>query len=105
MRWILLLVLSAGLLLAAACDEEGDAKSMPTATVEVQATDISPSSTIPQTNNCHPSYPDVCLQSNAGDYDCAGGSGNGPNYVSGPITVLPPDPFDLDRDGDGVRCE
>lgn len=30
---------------------------------------------------------------------------NGPNYVDGPIRVRPPDPFDLDRDGDGVGCE
>jgi micrococcal nuclease len=55
--------------------------------------------------NCHPSYPSVCLKINAGDYDCAGGSGNGPNYVRGPIVVLPPDPFGLDRDGDGIGCE
>jgi endonuclease YncB( thermonuclease family) len=55
--------------------------------------------------NCHPSYPTVCLKINAGDYDCAGGSGNGPNYVRGPIKVLPPDPFGLDRDGDGIGCE
>jgi hypothetical protein len=55
--------------------------------------------------NCDPSYPDVCLDPNASDYDCAGGSGNGPKYVEGPIQVRPPDPFDLDRDGDGVGCE
>lgn len=55
--------------------------------------------------NCHPSYPSVCLEIGIGDYDCAGGSGNGPNYVKGPIIVLPPDPFDLDRDGDGIGCE
>jgi hypothetical protein len=55
--------------------------------------------------NCDPSYPDVCLDPNAVDYDCAGGSGNGPRYVSGPIRVRPPDPFDLDREGDGWGCE
>jgi hypothetical protein len=55
--------------------------------------------------NCDPAYPDACLHDGIGDYDCAGGSGNGPNYVRGPIRVLPPDPFDLDRDGDGVGCE
>ena len=53
----------------------------------------------------YPSYPDVCLDPEATDYDCAGGSGNGPEYVRGPIRVLPPDPFDLDREGDGVGCE
>jgi len=55
--------------------------------------------------NCDPSYPDVCLNPNAEDYDCAGGSGNGPLYVEGPISVSPPDPFGLDADGDGVGCE
>lgn len=54
---------------------------------------------------CEPSYPDTCLKSGIGDYDCENGSGNGPNYVSGPIEVLPPDPFGLDRDKDGVGCE
>ena len=56
-------------------------------------------------NNCDPSYPDQCLQDGIGDYDCAGGSGNGPNYVSGPVTVTGSDPFGLDADGDGVGCE
>jgi hypothetical protein len=56
-------------------------------------------------SNCDPAYPGSCLHDGIGDYDCAGGSGNGPNYVSGPIRVRPPDPFDLDRDGDGLGCE
>ena len=55
--------------------------------------------------SCDPSYPDVCLDPDAVDYDCAGGSGNGPRYVDGPIRVRPPDPFDLDREGDGWGCE
>jgi hypothetical protein len=55
--------------------------------------------------NCDPAYPDACLHDGIGDYDCAGGSGNGPNYVEGPIRVRAPDPFGLDRDGDGVGCE
>lgn len=54
---------------------------------------------------CHSSYKGACLKKNAGDYDCAGGSGNGPNYVRGPIRVVGADPFDLDRDGDGIACE
>jgi hypothetical protein len=52
-----------------------------------------------------PSYPDVCLDPNAEDDDCAGGSGNGPRFVEGPTRVRPPDPFDLDREGDGWGCE
>jgi hypothetical protein len=55
--------------------------------------------------DCDPSYPDVCLDPAVEDYDCAGGSGNGPEYVEGPIRVRPPDPFDLDREGDGWGCE
>ncbi len=55
--------------------------------------------------DCDPSYPDVCLDPSAEDYDCAGGSGNGPEYVEGPIRVRPPDPFGLDADGDGWGCE
>jgi hypothetical protein len=56
--------------------------------------------------DCHPSYPDVCLRPDASDYDCEGGSGNGPYYVSGPLRVLPPDPFELDgNDDDGWGCE
>jgi hypothetical protein len=54
---------------------------------------------------CDPAYPDVCLRAGIGDYDCEGGSGNGPNYVRGPIRVLAPDPFGLDRDHDGTGCE
>jgi hypothetical protein len=59
----------------------------------------------PSGTACDPSYPDVCLHDGIGDYDCARGSGDGPNYVTGPIRVKPPDPFGLDRDGDGVGCE
>ena len=55
--------------------------------------------------NCHPSYAGVCLQMGIGDYDCAGGSGNGPNYVRGPFGVVGYDEFGLDRDRDGIGCE
>jgi hypothetical protein len=41
----------------------------------------------------------------ASDVDCAGGSGNGPAYVSGPVHVKTFDIYGLDRDGDGVGCE
>jgi Excalibur calcium-binding domain len=41
------------------------------------------------------------------DYDCAGGSGNGPGYAPEGVRVVEPgrDPFGLDRDGDGEGCE
>jgi hypothetical protein len=56
------------------------------------------------TRNCHPSYQGACLDPNASDYDCAGGSGNGP-YYTGPVRVVGPDVFGLDADGDGYGCE
>jgi hypothetical protein len=39
------------------------------------------------------------------DVDCAGGKGNGPSYVQGPVYVTGVDVYELDRDGDGVACE
>jgi endonuclease YncB( thermonuclease family) len=47
---------------------------------------------------------DPCLTPGP-DVDCAGGSGDGPRYVNGPVYVNGDDPYDLDRDGDGVACE
>ena len=41
----------------------------------------------------------------ASDVDCAGGSGNGPAYVKGPVRVIGSDIYDLDRDGDGIGCD
>ena len=54
-------------------------------------------------SNCHPSY-SGCLNPNASDYDCAGGSGNGP-YYTGKVRVVGPDVYGLDRDHDGWGCE
>ncbi|TNH37540.1 excalibur calcium-binding domain-containing protein [Paracoccus haeundaensis] len=54
--------------------------------------------------DCHPSYALVCVPV-ASDVDCASGSGNGPAYVQGPVEVVGPDVYDLDRDGDGIACE
>jgi tetratricopeptide (TPR) repeat protein len=55
-------------------------------------------------NDCHPSYEGACLKPDSPDYDCAGGSGDGPDYT-GPVRVVGDDPYDLDRDGDGYACE
>lgn len=54
--------------------------------------------------NCDPNYSGACVPI-ASDVDCAGGSGNGPAYVQGPVTVVGTDIYDLDRDGDGIGCE
>ncbi|WP_327639707.1 G5 domain-containing protein [Kribbella sp. NBC_00482] len=41
----------------------------------------------------------------ASDVDCSGGSGNGPEYVDGPIDVIGSDIYRLDADHDGIACE
>ena len=80
-------------------------KPSPTPVKKPSPTPAIQSSQSTTNSGCDPSYPDVCIPPGAADYDCAGGSGNGPNYINGPIRVLPPDPHDLDRDGDGIGCE
>jgi hypothetical protein len=55
--------------------------------------------------DCHPSYEGACVPDGVSDVDCAGGSGNGPYYVRGPVYVVGPDEYELDRDGDGIACE
>ena len=57
-----------------------------------------------QPPGCHPSYKGACLDPNASDYDCAGGSGNGPEYT-GTVRVVGYDEYGLDADGDGIGCE
>ncbi|MEW2430201.1 G5 domain-containing protein [Micromonospora sp. NPDC047644] len=57
----------------------------------------------PQSSKCDPNY-SGCVPI-ASDVDCAGGSGNGPAYVRGPIRVIGDDIYDLDRDGDGIACD
>jgi resuscitation-promoting factor RpfB len=53
---------------------------------------------------CDPNYSGACVPV-ASDVDCAGGSGNGPAYVDGPVRVIGSDIYDLDRDGDGIGCD
>ena len=52
---------------------------------------------------CDPNY-SGCVPI-ASDVDCAGGGGNGPEYVRGPVKVIGGDIYRLDGDGDGVACE
>jgi micrococcal nuclease len=70
------------------------------ATVAVTPTTAAPSS------GCHSSYTGACVPTGFSDVDCAGGSGNGPGYVSGKnFRVVGPDVYGLDADGDGIACE
>jgi micrococcal nuclease len=48
--------------------------------------------------NCDPSYPGVCIAPAPPDLDCG-------DIPYRRFQVLPPDPHNFDRDGDGVGCE
>jgi hypothetical protein len=54
---------------------------------------------------CDRNYSGRCLKPDVSDYDCAGGSGNGPYYVQGPVRIVGNDHYRLDADGDGIACE
>ncbi|WP_229399669.1 G5 domain-containing protein [Micromonospora okii] len=56
-----------------------------------------------QQRRCDPNY-SGCVPI-ASDVDCAGGGGNGPAYVTGPVKVIGVDIYDLDRDNDGYGCD
>jgi resuscitation-promoting factor RpfB len=53
-------------------------------------------------SNCTPGY-SPCLPP-ASDYDCLGGTGDGPEYT-GFVRVTGSDPYGLDADGNGYGCE
>ena len=55
-------------------------------------------------DECDPNYSGACVPI-ASDVDCAGGNGNGPANVAGPVMVIGDDIYGLDRDGDGVACD
>jgi hypothetical protein len=59
--------------------------------------------TVTAGSSCTPGY-SPCIPIGS-DVDCAGGSGDGPRYVVGPVYVTGSDPYDLDADGDGIGCE
>ena len=54
-------------------------------------------------SSCDPNYTG-CVPIDS-DVDCAGGSGNGPSYVWGPVRVIGRDIYRLDGDNDGIGCE
>ncbi len=57
-----------------------------------------------ESSECDPNYSGACLDPSSSDYDCEGGSGNGPDYT-GPVTVVGEDHYGLDADGDRYGCE
>jgi len=56
------------------------------------------------TEGCNRNYT-PCVPDDPVDVDCAGGTGNGPSYVAGPVWVIGKDVYGLDADHDGIGCE
>jgi hypothetical protein len=80
----------------------GGIRAKPNSFVRIVISNVERSSHTAATHNCTSGY-SPCLPP-AYDYDCRGGSGDGPKYT-GPVRVTGSDPYDLDRDGDGKACE
>jgi resuscitation-promoting factor RpfB len=80
----------------------GGTRAKPESVARIVISNVQRSPDTSGSSNCTPGY-SPCLPP-ASDYDCRGGSGNGPKYA-GPVRVTGSDPYDLDRDGDGEACE
>lgn len=80
----------------------GSTRAKPHSSVTVVVSSVVRPAAPPPPANCTPGY-SPCLAP-AYDYDCAGGSGDGPAYT-GWVRVTGSDPYDLDADGDGVGCD
>ena len=55
-------------------------------------------------SECDANYKGACVPI-ASDVDCEGGSGNGPEYVQGPVYIVGEDIYGLDNNGDKRGCE
>jgi hypothetical protein len=57
--------------------------------------------------NCTPGYSPCLIDHGGADYDCAGGTGNGPYYTEPGVTyrVTGSDPYGLDGNNNGLGCE
>ena len=91
-----------GVILAAvivqACSSGGS-----TTPFQANTRNLSQTKTSTTRSQCDPNY-SGCVPI-ASDVDCAGGTGNGPAYVNGPVTVIGQDIYRLDHDKDGIGCE
>ena len=75
----------------------------PTNSDAVKIRNINGAKTAATPPQCDPNY-SGCVPI-ASDVDCAGGKGNGPAYVKGPVKVIGKDIYGLDKDRDGIGCE
>jgi hypothetical protein len=79
-------------------------ESLPFSDSSQSSPDSTPSTGGNTAGRCDPNYEGECLDPDAFDYDCEGGSGDGPEYA-GPVEVVGADLYGLDADGDGFACE
>jgi hypothetical protein len=82
--------------------ESGVPAPIPAPVPETVPISTNPPPVLYDPSGCHPSYT-PCVPISA-DVDCSGGSGDGPEYVKGPIQVNGYDEYNID-DGDGIACE
>ncbi|MFF2844347.1 hypothetical protein [Paenarthrobacter sp. NPDC057981] len=87
---------------AAAAQAAADQAAANAAKAAPKAAPVAPAA--PAQSGCDPNYAGACVPI-ASDVDCAGGKGNGPAYVRGPVTVIGSDIYGLDNDHDGIGCE
>ncbi|MCW2850307.1 MAG: hypothetical protein JWR90_4281 [Marmoricola sp.] len=79
-------------------------KQRPVAQVKLLGTHVDPKPKPEPASNCDPNYAGACVPV-ASDVDCAGGGGDGPEYVQGPVEVVGSDVYDLNRDDDNIACD
>ena len=89
-------------LVALAAQEEREAQAE-ARRAEEQAQEEAEEAEELEAEECNPNY-SGCLDPYAPDYDCEGGSGDGPLYT-GTVEVLGYDEYELDDDGDGTGCD
>lgn len=87
-----------------------DCASMPAVTSPFVSTSVpvpvvvhAPAPVAPAASSCDPNYSGQCVPITS-DVDCAGGSGDGPAYLTGTVSVIGSDHYGLDRNHDGVGC-
>jgi len=90
----------------AAAPEPARSKSAQPRSAQSQPTQSKPKRPKPAKTqaSCDPHYTGACVPI-ASDVDCAGGGGNGPEYLSEPAQVAGDDIYGLDSDHDGLACE
>jgi hypothetical protein len=79
-------------------------KQEPVTRVKLVGTHVEPKPAPEPASSCDPNYTGACVPV-ASDVDCAGGSGDGPEYVQGPVQVVGEDVYDLNRDDDSIACD